>query len=44
MAVTDYMKALPNSIAKWMPIPYTCLGTDGYGLSEARDVLRIILR
>ncbi len=40
IAATDYMKALPEAIAKWMPIPYFCLGTDGLGLSEDRQVLR----
>ncbi|MGB4247253.1 MAG: pyruvate dehydrogenase (acetyl-transferring), homodimeric type, partial [Pseudohongiellaceae bacterium] len=40
VAVTDYMKALPASIAPWMPRAYTVLGTDGYGLSETRDTLR----
>ena len=40
IAATDYMKALPQSIAQWMPLPYRCLGTDGFGLSEDRQVLR----
>ncbi|MCX2980775.1 pyruvate dehydrogenase (acetyl-transferring), homodimeric type [Halieaceae bacterium IMCC14734] len=40
VAVSDYMKALPNSIARWMPPTYTVLGTDGYGLSESRAALR----
>jgi pyruvate dehydrogenase E1 component len=40
IAATDYMKAWPEAIAKWMPLPYTCLGTDGVGLSEDRHVLR----
>ena len=40
VAATDYMKALPQGIAKWMPLPYTCLGTDGFGLSEDRAILR----
>lgn len=40
VAATDYMKALPNSIAKWMPGAYTVLGTDGFGLSESRESLR----
>ena len=40
MAVTDYMKALPNSIARWMPRTFTALGTDGFGLSESRADLR----
>ena len=40
VAVTDYMKALAHSIAKWIPGRYSVLGTDGYGLSEARSELR----
>jgi len=40
VAVSDYMKALPNGIAPWMPEHFTALGTDGYGLSEARADLR----
>ena len=40
VAATDYMKALPRSIAAWMPENYLVLGTDGYGLSESRDSLR----
>ena len=40
IAVSDYMKALPNSIASWMPGPYSVLGTDGFGLSESRSDLR----
>ena len=40
VAVTDYVKALPNSIAPWVNGHYTVLGTDGFGLSESRDELR----
>ena len=40
IAVSDYMKALPNSIAPWMPDNFSTLGTDGYGLSESRPDLR----
>ncbi|MCB1684461.1 MAG: pyruvate dehydrogenase (acetyl-transferring), homodimeric type, partial [Pseudomonadales bacterium] len=40
VAASDYMKALPLSIARWVPGPYTVLGTDGFGLSEDRHVLR----
>ncbi len=40
VAVSDYMKALPNLIAPWMPGRYIVLGTDGYGMSEARPELR----
>jgi pyruvate dehydrogenase E1 component len=40
IAVTDYMKAMPNSIAQWMPEHYDVLGTDGFGVSESRPDLR----
>lgn len=40
VAVSDYMKSLPNSIAQWLPGPVTVLGTDGYGVSESREDLR----
>jgi pyruvate dehydrogenase E1 component len=40
VAASDFMKALPNCIAPWIPGRYTVLGTDGYGLSESREELR----
>ncbi len=40
VAASDYLKALPASIAKWVPGPLQLLGTDGFGRSESRDVLR----
>jgi len=40
VAVTDYMKALPHSISSWIPLPYSCLGTDGFGVCEDRGDLR----
>ena len=40
IAASDYMKAMPMSIQKWVPGDYTVLGTDGYGLSESRPDLR----
>jgi len=40
VSVTDYMKALAASISRWVPLPYTSLGTDGVGLSESRSDLR----
>lgn len=40
VAASDYQKALPLSIERWVPGPYAVLGTDGYGLSEARPELR----
>ncbi len=40
VAATDYLRALPNSIAKWMPRRLAALGTDGFGRSEGRASLR----
>jgi pyruvate dehydrogenase E1 component len=40
VATSDYLKALPLTVARWVPGPYTVLGTDGYGLSESREDLR----
>jgi pyruvate dehydrogenase E1 component len=40
VAASDYLKALPAMIAKWMPGPVYVLGTDGYGRSETRQALR----
>jgi len=37
---SDYLRALPDSIARWFPRPPVCLGTDGWGLSETRASLR----
>jgi pyruvate dehydrogenase E1 component len=40
VASSDYVKALPDSIAKWFPATLHSLGTDGYGRSESRNSLR----
>ena len=40
VAVTDFMRAVPDQIARWVPRPFTSLGTDGFGRSDARDALR----
>ena len=40
VAATDYLAALPDSIAKWLPGPLTALGTDGFGRSGTREALR----
>ena len=40
VAASDYLKALPASIATCLPGPVTLLGTDGYGRSETREALR----
>jgi pyruvate dehydrogenase E1 component len=40
VAASDYLKALPNVISKWMPRHLASLGTDGCGRSESRQSLR----
>jgi len=40
IAASDYVKALPDSIARWIPGPLTSLGTDGFGRSDGREALR----
>ena len=40
VVASDYVKALPESIARWFPKPPVSLGTDGFGRSEGRDALR----
>jgi len=40
VAATDYLKALPAIVAKWIPGETVLLGTDGYGRSDTRSALR----
>ena len=40
VAASDYMKTLPDSIAKWIDAPVVSLGTDGFGRSASRGELR----
>mgnify|MGYP006273126599 FL=1 len=40
VAASDYMKALPLSVSRWVPQPMSVLGTDGYGRSDNRGALR----
>jgi len=40
VAASDYVKALPDSIARWCPRFLVSLGTDGFGRSETRAALR----
>ncbi len=40
VAASDYMKALPDLIAKWVPGELVALGTDGFGRSDTREALR----
>lgn len=40
IAVSDYMKMLPDQIARWVPNEFYPLGTDGFGRSDTRKALR----
>ena len=40
VAVSDYMKIIPDQIAPWVPGGLTTLGTDGFGRSDTRPRLR----
>ena len=40
VAVTDFVRAVPDQVARWMPRPFISLGTDGFGRSDTREVLR----
>jgi pyruvate dehydrogenase E1 component len=40
VAVTDYMKSVPDQVSRWIPGHFTPLGTDGFGRSDTRAALR----
>ncbi len=40
LAITDYMRSVPDQVARFVDRPYLSLGTDGFGRSDARDALR----
>ncbi len=40
VAASDYLKALPDAIDRWLPRRLVSLGTDGFGRSESRADLR----
>ncbi|MCX7819483.1 MAG: pyruvate dehydrogenase (acetyl-transferring), homodimeric type [Kiritimatiellae bacterium] len=40
VAASDYMKVLPDMIARYVPAPWQTLGTDGFGRSDGREALR----
>ncbi|MEO3794230.1 pyruvate dehydrogenase (acetyl-transferring), homodimeric type [Nonomuraea sp. B10E15] len=40
VGVSDYMKAVQDQIAQWVPGDWSSLGTDGFGLSDTRSALR----
>jgi pyruvate dehydrogenase E1 component len=40
VAVSDFTKAVPDQIARWVREPFVSLGTDGFGRSDTREDLR----
>ncbi|WP_240157729.1 pyruvate dehydrogenase (acetyl-transferring), homodimeric type [Pseudonocardia broussonetiae] len=40
VAVSDWMRAVPDLIRQWVPARFTTLGTDGFGLSDTRPAVR----
>jgi pyruvate dehydrogenase E1 component len=40
VAASDYVKTLPDSVARWFPRRLVSLGTDGFGRSDGRRALR----
>jgi pyruvate dehydrogenase E1 component len=40
VAVTDYLKAVPDQISRFVPGRFVPLGTDGFGRSDTREALR----
>ncbi len=40
VAVSDFMRSVPDQVSRWIPRRYLSLGTDGYGRSDTRAKLR----
>jgi pyruvate dehydrogenase E1 component len=40
VAVSDWIRAVPDQIARWVSGPFTSLGTDGWGFSDTRPAAR----
>jgi pyruvate dehydrogenase E1 component len=40
VAVSDWIKAVPDQIARWVGAPFSSLGTDGFGFSDTRAAAR----
>ncbi|GHE37322.1 MULTISPECIES: pyruvate dehydrogenase (acetyl-transferring), homodimeric type [Streptomyces] len=40
VAVSDWMRSVPDQIARWVPGPYTSLGADGFGFADTRGAAR----
>ncbi len=40
VAVSDYMRAVPDQIAQWVPGDWSSLGADGFGFADTRGAAR----
>jgi pyruvate dehydrogenase E1 component len=40
VAVSDWIRAVPDQIARWVSAPFSSLGTDGWGFSDTRPAAR----
>ncbi|GAB2459952.1 pyruvate dehydrogenase (acetyl-transferring), homodimeric type [Jatrophihabitans fulvus] len=40
VAVSDFMRAVPDQISRWVPNDYVSLGTDGFGFADTRGAAR----
>ncbi|MCT2593251.1 pyruvate dehydrogenase (acetyl-transferring), homodimeric type [Streptomyces sp. N2-109] len=40
LAVSDWMRAVPDQISQWVEQDWSSLGTDGFGLSDSREAAR----
>jgi len=40
IASSDFMKAVPDMVSRWIGRPFVPLGTDGFGRSDTREALR----
>ncbi|WP_088315240.1 pyruvate dehydrogenase (acetyl-transferring), homodimeric type [Kineosporia sp. R_H_3] len=40
VAVSDYMRQVPDQIRQWVPQDFSSLGTDGFGFSDTRPAAR----
>ncbi|MCL2542313.1 MAG: pyruvate dehydrogenase (acetyl-transferring), homodimeric type [Nocardioidaceae bacterium] len=40
VAVSDFMRAVPLQIARWVPADFRVLGTDGFGFADTRAAAR----
>jgi pyruvate dehydrogenase E1 component len=44
VAVSDYMRAVPDQIARWVPGPWQSLGADGFGFADTRAAARRVFQ